>query len=647
MWNLWITARAFRGGHYPATTKMLYPPAGVTLSGHTLSVANGLLAAPATLRFGPLSGYAFCLLTQTLATGLLGLALARKKRLPLVPMFWFACYMMLYPPRLAHIPEHLNLVSTAGFPLVIWGWRNLSAGPFRARDLLLTTSGFALTGYSCLTLVTGLLALLTVNAIASAAVAWNIQRAIRQFSAIFLSLFICAPIWLPLLDADMFTQRSAEEASRFNIAADAFFLPAAHHALFGAEARQLRDAWGRHPVESEGALTIGALGLIALGMTVRRSWKQTFAWLVGGSICALLALGPTLRAGPWSTGIPLPAAVLHYLPGFALSRAPGRWLLPVSIAVAMIVGEVWPALSARRRRIAVALCWLSLFELLPGRWPMAAPPRSVDNRLAALAPDSELLGTWLDIPCHWKIRAYQYLQTIHQRPLLFGFLARLPEDAFLRYDTFPVLRDLMTAEAGWEARLSGHLDELGDLIEGFDIRTIAVHQEFLARPYDLDLFQQQLRAAGYSTSVNHAASIDVISIAERRNVIEQTALFHYYPVAGWHGAEVEGSTTFHWSRGHGSWILIRDSARTKENRAWELTVRGIRPGITAFFSVDGREATSTELAAGWQTVTIRCPETGTHNRTHWLHVTYPQTVSPPGDPRSLAMALSDPRPVER
>lgn len=178
-----------------------------------------------------------------------------------------------------------------------------------------------------------------------------------------------------------------------------------------------------HPIEASVDLGPLLAGLVVWAVVRRPDPVIRVAGVLAGA-GFLLALGPDLRVGGWSTGVPLPEALLAHLPLYD-SVVPGRFSLYLFLFSAIIVGR-WvgcsppaspgrrgtrfvsgvPAVLARAGfseggRVTLASCALAL--LLPA-WPIATVEVTVPAGLSAavgrLGPDPRLLTypfpTWPD-----------------------------------------------------------------------------------------------------------------------------------------------------------------------------------------------------------------------------------------------------------
>jgi len=205
------------------------------------------------------------------------------------------------------------------------------------------------------------------------------------------------------------------------------------HGLVGPAVRAL---YGRLGIDvMEGAAWFGITAPILALLTVRmRKPSHTRRWRAIAIIYFVWALGPYLTIAGVKTGPLLPQQFVRYVPVLANARIPGRALIVVSLAVA-ILAACWAA--SRRPRIAYALAAVIAAEQLVTPFPLAA--MEVPHVYHALATREP--GTVLELPFGYRDGfgvhgafddARMLYQTVHRHPMAGGFVARLSPriDAF-------------------------------------------------------------------------------------------------------------------------------------------------------------------------------------------------------------------------
>jgi hypothetical protein len=196
-------------------------------------------------------------------------------------------------------------------------------------------------------------------------------------------------------------------------------------------------------------------------------------WAAVGALFFIWALGPHLMIFGVNTGLPLPTAVLRYLPIISNVRMPGRAVVVVYLSLAVLSAV---ALASWRARPA-APRWLAVTALLLVLIDFAAPPL----RMTEL-PESPLDVTLRNRPEHGAVCELPlgirdgfgergdfdewtlFRQTIHRRPLVGGFVARLSPSVIKAYESDPLLSALLRLST-LEADGSSALPDRGQALE--------------------------------------------------------------------------------------------------------------------------------------------------------------------------------------
>jgi hypothetical protein len=194
--------------------------------------------------------------------------------------------------------------------------------------------------------------------------------------------------------------------------------------------------------------------------------RRPQARLWGGLLLAslVLALGAQLTFGGELLESPrLPFALLAELPVLSLLRVANRFLVPASLALAVLAALGWGALRIRSDARLLGLASLLLLEYLWLPYPMQRVELSpYYQQLAA----SDRKGAVLDIPFTSNGRTVMNMvaQTVHARSIAGGYLSTLPPQAVASLRQDPMLSQL----AGLTPELSGVVDRQHLLALGFD-----------------------------------------------------------------------------------------------------------------------------------------------------------------------------------
>jgi hypothetical protein len=270
------------------------------------------------------------------------------------------------------------------------------------------------------------------------------------------ALLVCAVLLAPLLHALTVVIASGEYASPRVLwrssppGGDVSTLLLGHpsHVLAGEWTRRTYQQLGIDLVEQ--SLWLGLVPLLLLAAW-HRSWiyeQHARRWLAAGAVFFILALGPFLRIAGIDTGLTLPHAALRYAPGISNARMPGRAVVVVQLATAVLLAIAW---SRRRPGTATAtvLALLVLLESLPGRTPLYSLPAADDvDRAIAGGPAGAVLELPFGLRDGFGERgAFDHRALVHQsahgRPLAGGFVARLSPGTVAKYEQDQALSQLL------------------------------------------------------------------------------------------------------------------------------------------------------------------------------------------------------------
>lgn len=142
---------------------------------------------------------------------------------------------------------------------------------------------------------------------------------------------------------------------------------------------------------SEATHFLGWMPLLLIVFFHQRIPKQQWKfWLLVTIVFGLISLGPRLFIGGHATWIPLPYALVHWLPGMAAVRAVGRAGVLVMVAVSVLFGWVVQTQVRRPRTLLVLTAWL-LLEFLFFPVPMESARLSTTYDLVRTLPGRQVL----------------------------------------------------------------------------------------------------------------------------------------------------------------------------------------------------------------------------------------------------------------
>lgn len=278
--------------------------------------------------------------------------------------------------------------------------------------------------------------------------------------AILLTGFIAGtPLASSFLRVDPDMQAQAQLTARQGLeplSADllAFVLPSSDNPLFGGATRPVYDRM-KSPWSVEKSVFLGypLLGLAALAFAVRRNRNRTTAfWLGTAAVGIILALGPRLIVAGQAT-IPLPAYNLAFgWPMLSNFRAPNRLVVLPLTALAVLaaygVDSIRDRLSSDvLSRLAFgammcALVGLTVGEDVVGGAPLPTAEMHVSPLYTRIAADTSG-GLLLDLPLVTE-GYFNYLQTIHHHPLVYGLAPRMSPRMLNSVQNVPGLMDFQS-----------------------------------------------------------------------------------------------------------------------------------------------------------------------------------------------------------
>ncbi len=436
VWNLWwVKTALLERGTSPLFTPDLFYPRGVSLGLHSLSLANGLLSIPLQYVCNPVAAHNWLLLLSFVLTAVGTYAFTRELGAAPPGAVMAGIAFSLCPYRVAHSVGHLNLVSTQWMPLTLWALLRLRRAPGVGYAAL--TTAFALLAalsswYYGIFVTMASVVVLTLPPVA-------LPRRTSPWLLASAAVVVCV-IWVivgPSLAAAAAGQyghglrQGPQIARSFSADLVAYVVPSVLHPYLKYHVAELFNRltgnWLENSVFPGYVLLVLAAWWYVRGRDPRRT-----KLLVGviGALAFVLSLGPCLHiAGRTSFlptdgtsdahdggCIPLPYAALARSPLGGLARIAARWSVLVALSLAVAAGLA----VGRRRGLAIAAGALVAFEFLPLGLPMGG--LDVPGFYRRLNGD----GAVLELPVDLQMCSYTYLQTIHNRPLSYSHVSRLP-----------------------------------------------------------------------------------------------------------------------------------------------------------------------------------------------------------------------------
>ena len=201
--------------------------------------------------------------------------------------------------------------------------------------------------------------------------------------------------------------------------------------------------------------TVGWLGVVPMLLLAGARAPAARVWRVIGASFFIWALGPFLVVGGVDTGLKLPAILLRFMPFVANARMPGRTMVMVYAAVAILIA-MRVAVSPRLQSPAVQ--WLLVALVTVDFWASPLPLTPLDRPAvyASLAdadagPVCEVpfgIGDGLSAGVGSQDRRVLFYATEHQHPLVGGYIGRMPPGSADRYRSMAVAGPLLALSDG-------------------------------------------------------------------------------------------------------------------------------------------------------------------------------------------------------
>jgi hypothetical protein len=362
-----------------------------------------------------------------------------------------------------------------------------------------------------------------------------------------------SPVMLPVLRAfgqGDFALAGWGEGLKLSADLVGWFTPTALHPLFGA-----RDwpAYLRAVVEGHTPfldvntvfLGYGVLALAIIGAV--GVWKQARAWAWSAVAFAVFTLGPLLQVNghflfpldnllreqglAQDVTIPLPFALLHYIPIIKANRVPNRFSVVLSLALAVLVGYGVSYLLSQIATLKSANRQVRRSPISKLQFPTSnfqSPISNLSSPISYLAAGCLLLGivlfdqvsvplpltdarvpapyahiaaepgdfAILQLPLGWRNSfgtrgaertQLQYYQALDHKRMLAGNISRAPDfkfDYFTRIPLFRVLTEVELYRQPDAEMLARARAQAGELMTLYDVRYLVVHDPIPLRyPY--------------------------------------------------------------------------------------------------------------------------------------------------------------------
>ena len=435
VWNIWWVNKALTELHQlPWQTHYLHYPYGVSLLGHALDPFNGFMGIFLLKFLTLIEVYHFIIVFSFVGGGLTAFLLAYY----FTKSYWgsiIAGFIFTFSNyHFAHARGHLELVSLEWIPLFVLFWYMLLAKP-----RIVTAIASAIVLFAVL--LCSYYYFLYCVMIACLIVGWyGIQKKdiffflrkehLVPFTAFFVGLLVTAgPLVVSFLLLNMRDPLvGAHLPKLFSLDLLAPFIPGGHWRF----AHLTHSYWSNLPgniTESSVHIGLAVLYVLIFTWVKRRKFpaQGLKLWYFILIFFTVMGLGPVLHIWGWEVPfIGLPYELFEMVfPPLKVSGVPVRMMAMVMLSAAVISAMGFKVLfqKSRRKRLLAGILLIILFiEYLPRPIPaskIAIPPYV--NFLKDLPDTKGIVDTTVRRPV-----LALYYQTIHEKPMAFGYISRIP-----------------------------------------------------------------------------------------------------------------------------------------------------------------------------------------------------------------------------
>jgi hypothetical protein len=266
---------------------------------------------------------------------------------------------------------------------------------------------------------------------------------------------VCLALTVPLAvatvdvwrDGDYVTQRYTWRNAPAGVDLGSLVSGNPFHSVWGGAVRR----WYEMTEMNLKPLWLGVAPVAVLWRT-RRTWQHGAAarfWLLIAGGFFLWSLGPHLMVFGVRSGLPLPQILLRYVPVLANARIPSRATIMVVLASAMLLAlAIAASRIGRSRLLFLGVMAGILVDFLPMPFPISPVDRpTVYAVLRSLEPGAVLeipMGVRDGFGADGRIDPRTlYFQTIHQKPMVGGYVSRVPQAIKDRYRSSETLGTLL------------------------------------------------------------------------------------------------------------------------------------------------------------------------------------------------------------
>ncbi len=228
------------------------------------------------------------------------------------------------------------------------------------------------------------------------------------------------------------------------------------HPLMQSISRRAYVAAHLDAIEAIGWMGVVPVLLVLCTRPRAEALRDERIWRSVAAAFGVWALGPFLTIGGFDTGLRLPAILLRYVPIVANARMPGRTIVGVFMALAVLIAMRMSGATGRLRPVAIQWLVIALvaFEYWDAPIPLTPLDRPAVYQALASAPPGAVcevpfgIGDGLSVGVGSQDRSALYYATVHAHPLVGGYIGRMPVDAARRYEQMPLVGTLLRLSDG-------------------------------------------------------------------------------------------------------------------------------------------------------------------------------------------------------
>lgn len=474
IWNLWWVDKAVRDLQaLPWYTTYLHYPLGTTLLGHTLNPFNGLVAIALLPAMTLVQTYNTLVIFSFVAGGVTAFWLCHHATRAYGGSLLGGAIFTFSSFHFMHADGHLQLTALEWLPLFVLCWIRFCEQRTWPRALVAAT-------------VLWLVVLCDLYYFAYCVIAGGLfaaWRAWQERDVWLLARPSSGPLLIGFVLPTVATSGVLLGSLVYRHAIDPFFGTHSPRDLsmdllspfiwgyywrFRDTVRPLWEGLSKYVTEASVHIGWSVIALAIFGFRQRARVPVAYAgfWLVVIGFFGVMSLGPNLKIGGHELAIGpgvsllghddvnllvLPYAVLWLIfPPWRLAGVPLRMMVMVQLAAAVLAAGGWHALATSRHRrslLMAALLALVVIEYLP--YPLRVTSPDVPAYVKALTRLPE--GAVIDLAANGPQALYY--QTVHQKPIAFGYISRTPTSV----DQADLALATLIREGAWEeaARLNG------------------------------------------------------------------------------------------------------------------------------------------------------------------------------------------------